>query len=121
MRRVSNHSANRRAKRIQATPGWLKSDQTRPFHDEAASLSKSIKIKHEVDHIDPLNHELVCGLEVPNNLQVIPFSSNRSKSNKFIPYRIDADNNRYELEGLSKKEMIYWKNKYEKMFPSGLR
>ena len=119
--RVNNHTSNRRGKRIQATPQWLESDQTRPFFDEAASLSKSTKIKHSVDHIDPLNHELVCGLEVPWNFEVIPLSSNQSKSNKFTPYRIDADNNRYELEGLSKKEMIYWKNKYEEMFPNGLR
>ena len=41
-------------------------------------------VEHEVDHIIPLINEVVCGLHVYNNLQVIPASLNRSKGNSFI-------------------------------------
>lgn len=38
----------------------------------------------EVDHVVPLTHNLVCGMHVPWNLQVLPVSVNRSKGNKFV-------------------------------------
>jgi 5-methylcytosine-specific restriction endonuclease McrA len=40
-------------------------------------------IQYEVDHIIPLNHELVCGLNIPENLQIITQEENRKKSNKW--------------------------------------
>lgn len=38
----------------------------------------------EVDHVVPLTHDLVCGMHVPCNLQVLPASANRRKGNKFV-------------------------------------
>lgn len=37
----------------------------------------------EVDHVVPLTNGFVCGMHVPQNLQVLPVSVNRSKGNKF--------------------------------------
>lgn len=39
----------------------------------------------EVDHIVPLSHPLVCGLNVPWNLRVTPKWYNQSKSNNYWP------------------------------------
>lgn len=64
-----------------ATPRWL-TDQDRSriraIYREAASYGPGVM---EVDHIVPLRGRTVCGLHVPGNLQIIPASANRAKSN----------------------------------------
>lgn len=45
-------------------------------------LSRPSK-NYELDHIIPLNHDLVCGLHVPWNLQWLTKTDNRKKSNSF--------------------------------------
>jgi hypothetical protein len=77
--------AKYRAKKIQAIPKWLTKDDL-SFIETLYSLSKSktyeTGIRWEVDHILPLNGELVCGLHVPANLQLLPKTENAKKSNK---------------------------------------
>jgi hypothetical protein len=67
----------------QATPPWVRLEDLSPFYKERDRLTKETGIPHEVDHIIPLRHSLVCGLNVPANLQVSYAADNRSKSNKF--------------------------------------
>jgi hypothetical protein len=40
-------------------------------------------VKHEVDHIIPLIHDLVCGLDVPKNVQTLTKAENRRKASRF--------------------------------------
>lgn len=72
------------AKRL-ATPKWLSDSQKiliNFFYYKARFLSMAIKERHVVDHIVPLQGELVRGLHVPWNLQVITMRDNSRKSNK---------------------------------------
>ena len=74
-----------RQKRIkQATPAWANKEDIRKIYQRAYELSKETGIKYEVDHIDPLTSDLVCGLHVPENLQIITLEENRQKYNKFV-------------------------------------
>lgn len=79
------YTARYNAAKLQATPRWADMEQIAAFYLEAARLTAETGVPHEVDHKVPLRHPLVCGLHVPNNLQVVPMTVNRSKSNRFIP------------------------------------
>lgn len=50
---------------------------------EAQLLSIDTGVKHEVDHIIPLIHDLVCGLDVPLNVQILTKADNRRKAARF--------------------------------------
>jgi hypothetical protein len=73
------------ASRLQATPPWADLDKIKAIYAEAARLTKATGIRHEVDHIHPLQSKVMCGLHVPANLQILPMSENRSKSNRSWP------------------------------------
>ena len=51
----------------------------------AQMLTLETGTKYEVDHIIPLQHALVSGLHVPNNLQIISAVENREKGSYFDP------------------------------------
>lgn len=76
-------------KRIkQATPIWANKSAIKEIYEQAYKLSIDTGIKHEVDHIDPLTNKLVCGLHVPENLQILTLTENRTKRNSFTPYEV---------------------------------
>ena len=80
-------SANKRAKKINATPDWLTGPQIAHIKRtyKLSALMKDITgVVYHVDHIVPLNGENVCGLHVPWNLQVLRADLNLSKSNKTL-------------------------------------
>jgi len=80
-RRARSSARNKRVK--QATLIWSDLTKIQNLYLESIELTNSTGIIHEVDHIIPLNHDLVCGLHNQFNLQVIPKIMNRSKSNLF--------------------------------------
>jgi hypothetical protein len=81
----------RRRRYKAATPHWLTPEQKaeiRGFYLEAQKLIKETGQRFEVDHIEPIQGEDVCGLNVPWNLQILLKEANLKKSNK----RVDTSN-----------------------------
>lgn len=80
------YSAKKRATKKEACPIWLSQkhrSEIKSIYKMARNISVKTGIKHHVDHIIPLVNEIVCGLHVPWNLQVLPAKENLSKHNKF--------------------------------------
>lgn len=76
----------RRLAKTNQTPSWLSVDafwMIEQAYELAALRTKMLGVAFEVDHILPLQGKLVSGLHVPENLQVIPATLNRAKSNSF--------------------------------------
>lgn len=76
----TQYSSLRTRKQLQAKPKCL-TEFDNMFLIEFYDLAKRRGL--EVDHIIPLQHKLVCGLHVPENLQMLTRSQNAKKSNKF--------------------------------------
>ena len=77
------HCANRRAQKKSATPPWANLKKIERIYMLAAWASKFTNERIEVDHIDPLTSDVICGLHCEDNLQLLPASQNYRKHNKF--------------------------------------
>lgn len=73
-----HHEANRRARKLQATPSWLTEEQKQHIKQ----FYIDCPIGYHVDHIMPLKGANVSGLHVPWNLQWLPGIVNKIKSNR---------------------------------------
>lgn len=75
----------RRAFKINATPIWYDQEKEliAALYKAASYLKRLTGNTYHVDHIIPLNHELVCGLHCLDNLQIMLAEDNLSKSNNF--------------------------------------
>lgn len=92
---INAKTAKRRAKKLLATPKWLTKlqlEHIKLFYKAAGKLTLELGIKFEVDHIEPLQGELSCGLHVPWNLQVITMSDNRRKGRRISGGARSANN-----------------------------
>lgn len=88
--------SRRRCSKLNATVVFADVKAIKSIYNTAKKLEKLTGLKYHVDHIDPLQNDLVCGFHIETNLQVLPASVNLSKSNKFTPYRI-CDDIEYKL------------------------
>lgn len=77
------YSANARAKMLGRMPAWADKKAIRAFFEEAQRLTWASGIPHHVDHQVPMQGELVSGLHVPNNLQILTGSENSKKRNHY--------------------------------------
>jgi hypothetical protein len=84
--KLNAKAAMRRAAKMLATPKWIVKGELLPIYLAAAKLSRENGIEYHVDHIVPLRSDIVCGLHVPWNLQIIVGIENLSKGNRFWPY-----------------------------------
>ena len=74
--KVRAKRAKERAAKLQRTPTWANQEKIQEIYSNCPE-------GYHVDHIVPLQGELVSGLHVENNLQYLPASENSSKGNKF--------------------------------------
>ncbi len=62
-------------------------DTCRQWLKELAAEAKRLTVTtgevHVIDHIVPITHPRVCGLSVPQNIRVIPYRINATKSNRW--------------------------------------
>lgn len=76
--------AKRIAAKKQATVSWADASAIRAIYAEAARLTAETGIRHEVDHIIPLQSDVVCGLHWEGNLQVLTKTENLRKKNRLL-------------------------------------
>lgn len=79
-----------RAKKLQAMPSWADNQYIEDLYSncrEAEHMFGAIglDVKFNVDHIIPLQSDLVCGLHTEDNLQILSALENSIKGNHFIP------------------------------------
>lgn len=85
-RGATNESTARRfATKMRATPAWADRKLMKDFYTLACIYTAELRLPFHVDHIVPLRSRLVCGLHTPSNLNVLPGSTNISKSNRHWP------------------------------------
>lgn len=78
---------NRREAERNATPPWTNRRELDELRKEARRLTKETGTLYTLDHIVPLRHPLVCGLNCPDNIRIVPFLENNKKGNDFEPGR----------------------------------
>lgn len=79
-------AAQRKVHVKRATPSWLTNDDRFAIREayHLAQLREQLTgIAWDVDHVIPLSGKLVCGLNVPSNLAVIPRKENNHKRARY--------------------------------------
>lgn len=71
---------------VLATPPWVDRQALKALADRRDELTRRTGIPHRLDHIVPLKHPRVCGLNVPWNLRIIPMAANANKSNAWCEW-----------------------------------
>lgn len=71
--------AERRARKKKATPSWMDSTKINKVYD----MAKLYEL--EVDHVVPIQSDIVCGLHCWHNLQLLNRQENAKKLNKYWP------------------------------------
>ena len=80
--RKNQYAAERRRSVSVATPAWANIKDIRLLEREARQLSESTGVQQHCDHYYPIQSDVVCGLNVPWNIQIISAEENHAKSNR---------------------------------------
>jgi len=82
--------AKRTAAKFRATPEWADFVKIQQKYLEASEITERTGVRHEVDHIYPLQGRRVCGLHCEDNLQVISKVENIRKHNR-MPKQLENE------------------------------
>lgn len=74
--------ARRGAAKKRATVAWASDAAIKSIYARALRLTTETGIRHEVDHVYPLQSDWVCGLHCEANLQILTKEENIRKGNK---------------------------------------
>jgi len=87
---VNASIAKRRAVKKNSFPSWADRSVINKVYADAKGLAELTGIKHNVDHIYPLQSEYMCGLHVETNLQILTQKENISKGNRTWPGQLEC-------------------------------
>jgi len=85
----AKHSVKRRSSEKAATPSWISDEdkkQINLIYLKRDFINEVTGVKHEVDHIYPIQGKNSCGLHVPWNLRILTSTENRRKNNSLPSY-----------------------------------
>ncbi len=82
--RRAEQDARRRLK-MYCPMAQMDSEAIVDMYREAAFLTATTGVPHQVDHVIPLHHPLICGLHVSWNMDILTAEENVRKSNSFDP------------------------------------
>jgi len=88
--KVNANTAKRRAAKKQAIASWADHNKIKEIYKECTRLTKETGVKHQVDHIYPLQNKYMCGLHVETNLQILSAIENTIKNNRSWPGQLDC-------------------------------
>ena len=80
----AKHSVKRRSSEKAASPQWLSNEDKKQMnlvYLKRDFINELTGVKHEVDHIYPIQGKDSCGLHVPWNLRIMTSTENRRKKN----------------------------------------
>ncbi len=81
------YNSSRRASKLKATPKWLSKEHRenmKGLYRQAKYLESKDGVKRHVDYILPIKSDMMCGLHVPWNLQILTASEDCSKQNSLL-------------------------------------
>jgi hypothetical protein len=76
--------AKRNAAKRRQTPAWANQDAMQAVYIKAAAISRESGVRHDVDHVIPLQGKAVCGLHCEANLQILTKVENVRKWNRLL-------------------------------------
>jgi|DEB0MinimDraft_10_1074344.scaffolds.fasta_scaffold10734_2 hypothetical protein len=82
--KVRAQRARRHSAKLKATPSWSNKFIVDEIYALAQERQEITGVPHHVDHIVPLQGNIVCGLHCEDNLQVLAAYDNLSKHNKLV-------------------------------------
>lgn len=77
-------AAKYRASKLKQMPKWANVEKIKEIYKQARTMTESTGIVHHVDHIIPLQSDIVSGLHVEANLQILYGKANQSKGNRLL-------------------------------------